>query len=91
MSYPCEHATMKKKEMRKDEPQPRRLSFAERWPTYEPTPAEIEAACVEIQATWSARERRKRIRSDLQRTPVSIPEIATSSLRLRDLRIREAS
>lgn len=57
-----------------------RISFAERWPTYEPTPDEIEAACEEIQAAWSSRERRKRTRSDLKRVPVRLQEISIASL-----------
>lgn len=62
------------------EPPRERISFAERWPTYEPTPEEIEAACEQIQATWSTRERRKRIRSDLKRVPVRLQEISIASL-----------
>jgi hypothetical protein len=57
-----------------------RLSFAERWPTYEPTPEEIEAACQEIQAAWSNRERRKRTRSDLKRVPVQLQEVSIAQL-----------
>ena len=57
-----------------------RLSFAERWPTYEPTPEEIELACQEIQAEWSTRERRKRTRSDLKRVPVRLQEVSIASL-----------
>jgi hypothetical protein len=57
-----------------------RVPFAERWPTYEPTPEEIEAACEEIQAAWSANERNKRTRSDLQRTPVRLQEVSIDVL-----------
>ena len=32
----------------------------------DPTPAEIEAECLLIQATWSDAERLRRLRSDLQ-------------------------
>jgi hypothetical protein len=34
----------------------------------EPTPTEITAACLEIQAGWSERERMSRLRSDLRPT-----------------------
>jgi hypothetical protein len=34
----------------------------------DPTPAEIAAACLEIQATWSERERMSRLRVDLRPT-----------------------
>lgn len=59
---------------------PERLPFTERWPTYEPTPAEIEAACREIQTEWSARERRKRIRSDLKQVPVRLQVVSIDTL-----------
>jgi hypothetical protein len=34
----------------------------------DPTPAEIAAACLDIQATWSERERMSRLRVDLRPT-----------------------
>lgn len=36
--------------------------------TRDPTPEEIAAACLEIQATWSERERMSRLRVDLRPT-----------------------
>jgi hypothetical protein len=67
--------------MTNDSPSPpERLPFAERWPTYEPTPEEIEAACQAIQAAWSASEHRKRIRSDLQQHPVRVQEVSIDVL-----------
>jgi hypothetical protein len=34
----------------------------------DPTPSEIAAACLEIQATWTAEEKMRRLRSDLRPT-----------------------
>lgn len=36
--------------------------------TKDPTPEEIAAACLEIQSTWSERERMSRLRVDLRPT-----------------------
>jgi len=37
-------------------------------PSHDPSPAEIEAVCREIQAGWTADERLRRLRSDLRPT-----------------------
>ena len=66
--------------MTNDSPPRDRIPFAERWPTYEPSPEEIEAACQEIQADWSANERNKRTRSDLRKHPVHLQEVSIDVL-----------
>ena len=36
--------------------------------TKDPTPSEIAAACIEIQAGWTAEEKLRRLRSDMRPT-----------------------
>lgn len=42
----------------------------------DPTPDEIAAECLEIQATWSTKERNDRMRVDQRRIPFEIPRYA---------------
>lgn len=50
--------------------------MADRWEGYTPTPEEIAAACLRIQATWSDAERERRLvfKVDIYTIPVCEPD-----------------
>ena len=51
----------------------------------DPSPAEIAAACLLIQSTWSAVERQRRLRSDMR------PTVAGADGRLHDVNASDYS
>lgn len=56
----------------------------------DPSPEEIRRRCLEIQATWSPREREKRLNGTLRRILAETPVWNNSSGRVDRTRIKEA-